>query len=96
VQSQTLITLAAGISLIHWQNEYVVYNQVSGDTHLLDEISGGLILHISEQTISRELLLKKLSGWFDSFTNDQLNTYLDDFIVRFKALDLLEIAKNCE
>lgn len=96
MQTQTVIAIKAGISAIRWQHEYVIYNQASGDTHLLDEVSGELILQISEQAMSRELLLQKLAEWFESLTNDQLNTYLDDFVGRFKALDLLEITKNCE
>lgn len=94
MEPKYLVAIKVAVSLIRWQDEYVLYNQLSGDTHLLDGVSGELIELLLKQAMSRDQLLQNLSLWFEELNADELNTYLDDFIARFTALDLLEIAKQ--
>jgi PqqD family protein of HPr-rel-A system len=94
VEPKYLVAIKVVVSLTRWQDEYVLYNQLSGDTHLLDGVSGELIELLLKQAMSRDQLLQNLSLWFEELNADELNTYLDDFIARFTALDLLEIAKQ--
>jgi len=82
------------IRSIQWIDEYVIFDQLSGDTHLLDSISGELIVSLSERAMSKEELLNKLSEWFEDLAAVELNNYLDDFIERFAALGLLDIPKQ--
>ncbi|MDD2800485.1 MAG: HPr-rel-A system PqqD family peptide chaperone [Methylobacter sp.] len=94
MEPKYLVAIKVAVSLIRWQDEYVLYNQLSGDTHLLDGVSGELIELLLKQAMSRDQLLQNLGLWFEELNADELNTYLDDFIARFTALDLLEIAKQ--
>jgi len=94
IYDQTQYALIADVSFRKWQHEYVVYNQLSGDTHLLDGVSGELLELLLKQTMSRDQLLQNLSLWFEELNADELKSYLDDFIVRFTTLDLLQLAKQ--
>ena len=40
---------AAKIRSIQWDDDYVIYDELSGDTHLLDGVSGELICALSEE-----------------------------------------------
>ena len=82
---------AAKIRSIQWDEEYVIYNELSGDTHLLDGVGGELICSLSEKVMSRTVLLKKLNELLESPSQSGMEDYLDDFIARFEQLGLLDI-----
>ena len=44
----------AKIRSTRWDDDYVIYDQLSGDTHLLDGVSGALICALSEQAMSKQ------------------------------------------
>ena len=79
------------IRSIQWDDDYVIYDQLSGDTHLLDSVSGELIRALSEGAMSRTELLKKLNELLDAPSEMDMENYLDDFIARFQKLGLLDI-----
>ena len=81
----------AKIRFIQWDDDYVFYDQLSGDTHLLDGVSGELICALSEKAMSRAALLKKLNALFEAPSESEMESYLDDFIARFQQLGLLDI-----
>lgn len=43
-----------------WQNEFVFYNTGSGDTHVLDELSGEILKHIEKQPSTLEQISAEL------------------------------------
>jgi PqqD family protein of HPr-rel-A system len=79
------------IRSLQWHNEYVIYECLSGDTHLLDEISGEVICSLSEQAMSMTEITKKLNGLFEDSSELAVESYLVDFIAKFKSLGLLDI-----
>lgn len=81
----------AKIRFFHWDDDYVIYNVLSGDTHLLDGVSGELICALSEKAMSRAALLKKLNELFEAPSELEMENYLDGFIARFQQLGLLDI-----
>lgn len=89
--TQHAIIKTAEIRSIRWDDDYVIYNQLSGDTHLLDGISGELICALSEEAMSRTELLKKLNELLEVPSELEMENYLDDFIARFQKLGLLDI-----
>ena len=91
VVAQQDIFKTAKIRSIQWDDCYVIYDQLSGDTHLLDGISGNLITALSEEAMSRTALLKKLNELLDAPGESEMESYLDDFIARFEQLGLLDI-----
>ena len=82
---------AAKIRSIQWDDDYVIYDELSGDTHLLDGVSGELICALSEEAMSRTALLKKLNELLEAPSESEMESYLDDFIARFQQLGLLDI-----
>ena len=82
---------AVKIRSIQWDDDYVIYDELSGDTHLLDGVSGELICALSEEAMSRAALLKKLSELLEAPIESEMESYLDDFIARFQQLGLLDI-----
>ena len=82
---------AVKIRSIQWDDDYVIYDELSGDTHLLDGVSGELICALSEKAMSRAALLKKLNELFEAPSESEMESYLDDFIARFQQLGLLDI-----
>ena len=86
-----VIFKAAKIRSIQWDDEYVIYNELSGDTHLLDSVSGELICALSEKAMSRTALLKKLNELFEAPSESEMENYSDGFIARFQQLGLLDI-----
>jgi PqqD family protein of HPr-rel-A system len=84
----------AKIRSIQWEEEYVVYDQLSGDTHLLDAVSGELICALSEQAMSRTALLEKLAALFEEASELERENYLIDFVAKFQKLGLLDIESS--
>ncbi|MDZ4125715.1 MAG: HPr-rel-A system PqqD family peptide chaperone [Hydrogenophaga sp.] len=89
-----IIGVKVKINFIKLQDEYVIYDHLSGDTHLVDEISGELLCSLNTQEMSRDDLLKKLVKNFAELTWLDINNYLDVFIDRFVALDLLNVTNQ--
>ena len=69
----------------------MIYDELSGDTHLLDGVSGELICALSGQAMSRADLLNKLNDLFEETGEIERKNYLVDFIAKFQQLGLLDI-----
>jgi PqqD family protein of HPr-rel-A system len=91
VAQHDIIIKGAKICSFQWQDDYVIYDQLSGDTHFVEGVGGELILALSERSMSRMELLNKLNELFEDATELETETYLDDFIARFQKLGLLDI-----
>ena len=89
--TQRDIINCAKIRFIQWDDDYVIYDQLSGDTHLLDGVSGELICALSEQAMSRAEILEKLTELFEDASEIEMENYLVDFIAKFQKLGLLDI-----
>ena len=88
---QQVIFKAVKIRSIQWDDDYVIYDELSGDTHLLDGVSGELICALSEKAMSRAALLKHLNELFETPSDLEMENYLDGFIARFQQLGLVDI-----
>ena len=77
------------LSCVHWHDDYVIYDQLSGDTHVMDVISGALICALSKRAMTRAELLATLTVLFTEATEPELENYLLDFISKFELLGLL-------
>ena len=87
--AQVTTFTTTNIRCVQWHDDYVIYDQLSGDTHVLDEVSGGLICALSKQALSRFELLAILTDLFVEATEPELESYLHDFVEKFKLLGLL-------
>jgi PqqD family protein of HPr-rel-A system len=90
VKQQDIFKVAK-IRTIQWDDDCVIYDELSGDTHLLDGVSGDLICALSEKAMSRAALLKMLNELLEAQGESEMESYLDFFIARFQQLGLLDI-----
>jgi len=72
-----------------WDGEYVLYNNLSGDTHLLGEAAIELLLALRNGPAAREALAAALQAQFDFGDADPLGE-TDELLLRLKSLALVE------
>ena len=77
-----------GLIWRRWGDEYVVYNPLSGDSHLLDFVSAQGLLHLAEHEISAEELVGELSSALGIDADDDLVRYVGRITTEFAELGL--------
>lgn len=78
------------ISHFHGDGEYVIFNEASGSTHLIDEASAEIILAVYEQPRARSELLGRLAKHFDQNVTVEMEQFLDGLILKCRELYLFE------
>jgi PqqD family protein of HPr-rel-A system len=78
----------------HWDDECVVYNNLSGETHLLEQHSARLLSSISEEPKQYQALLHSLKTTFSETPSEEITDYLNQALDHFQKLVLIEI-KTC-
>ncbi len=78
----------------HWDNESVVYNNVSGETHLLERNSAELLSSIQKQSLSYNSLLNILTEMSNNLPHEELANYLDNTLTHFQELSLVDVQKG--
>jgi len=74
----------------NWGEEYVVYNNLSGETHLLQQESGELLSFIHKRPMHYQDLLSKLSSSFEVITPEDAENYLGHSLKLFHELSLIK------
>ncbi|WP_081917789.1 HPr-rel-A system PqqD family peptide chaperone [Methylobacter sp. BBA5.1] len=77
-----------------WGDEYVFYHPATGDTHLFDQASADLILAVSAQPLSRAALLKRLAASLKSLTDQEIEQFLDELLMKCGQSGLLEVGEG--
>ena len=82
----------ATFSFYAWGDECVVYNELSGHTHLLDHLAAEVLYSIKNRPASTEKLASQLHEKLDlSQTSDHsLNVYLKKILPELQRAELLE------
>jgi PqqD family protein of HPr-rel-A system len=73
-----------------WADEFVVYDEVSGDTHLLDSITACALRKLQEQPASLGDLADHVTSHLSLQEPAELHDYLDDVLGKLHRLDLIE------
>lgn len=73
----------------HWDDEYVLYNDLSGDTHLLDDAAIVLLTALQRGPASRGGLVDVLCAEFDA-DPAELDSEADALLVHLKRLYLID------
>lgn len=73
----------------HWDGESVVYNNLSGETHLLEQNSAELLASIQEHPLNYNDLLKQLTTTFSNTSNEKIANYLDSTLKHFQEHGLI-------
>lgn len=71
-----------------WDDEYVVYNPLSGETHHLDYVSAQGLMELEKAGISTEQLAYSLSLALGVPEDDKLKQYARSMIAKFSDFGL--------
>jgi PqqD family protein of HPr-rel-A system len=77
-----------------WEDEGVVYNQLTGETHLIDDIGAVLFKAVSEKSSTRSELLQNVQSIFDLPIDFDIETFLDNLLLEYQKLGLLQVLKD--
>ena len=80
-----------------WNNEYVVYNSLSGDTHLLNQTAGQLLLEL-QKTPTDTITLTNLVGSKDQTDSDtqQHKLEIEHILEKLSSLNLIKKYSNTD
>jgi PqqD family protein of HPr-rel-A system len=82
------------IHLRFWDDDCVIYNQMTGDTHLIDEIGAVIFKSLAEKTATRTQLLQHLNDEFDLGVEFDTEGTFDNLMLDYQNLGLLEVIEN--
>ena len=72
-----------------WDGEAVLYNDLSGSTHLLDGAALDLLHALRDQPADAAMLAGRLAERFDA-GDDDLVSLIDEMLAALAGLDLIE------
>ncbi len=77
-----------------WDDECVIYNQLTGETHLVDGMGVEIFKLISEETATRKQLRQNIESVFELETDLDIDGLLDNLILEYQKLGLLEVTEK--
>lgn len=73
-----------------WNDEFVVYNRLSGDTHLLGSTAAQILLKLQQSSLSAAALTESMASLLDTEMNEELVSQIDHILVDLDMLALIE------
>lgn len=73
-----------------WDGEYVVFNPLTGDTHLLDVAAGGVLMDIVAGPATTDELVGRAADFLDVDSDPALLAYIKNILQRLDELGLVE------
>jgi len=83
------LTPGQALACREWDGEAVLYNDLSGSTHLLDGAALDLLHALRDQPADAASLAARLADRFDA-GDDDLVSLIDDMLATLAGLDLIE------
>lgn len=83
------LTPGQALACREWDGEAVLYNDLSGSTHLLDGAALDLLHALRDQPADATALAARLADQFDA-GDDDLVSLIDDMLATLAGLDLIE------
>jgi PqqD family protein of HPr-rel-A system len=83
------LTPGQALACREWDGEAVLYNDLSGSTHLLDGAALDLLHALRDQPADAAALAARLADQFDA-GDDDLVSLIDDMLATLAGLDLIE------
>jgi len=87
---QYFVPHSGSIHTYCWDNQCVVYQVESGDTHLLSKLDLAVLQCINDQPISVADLLAKTEHLFDG----DAGQYIDALVINFQQLCLVDVVNK--
>jgi len=72
-----------------WDDEFVVYNELSGDTHLLGPMAAQILLTLQQASSDVMTLAATLSGMFPAEKDGQLALQIEQVLADLDRLELI-------
>ena len=76
-----------------WDGDYVVFNPLSGQTHLLDIFAGQMLRLITSGTPNIGELRSEAASFLEVEQDDRLARTVDELLRRLEAVGLIEPAR---
>ena len=89
------ITVAEPFPLRCWEGDYVVYNSLSGDTHLLDIVSGHVLTRILESPAGASELRSRVAAFLEVPNDAAVDVQVKEILDALDDLGLIEPASGC-
>lgn len=77
-----------------WRNEYVVFDEVSGQTHQLDAVRAFLLNHLGDGPKTSDELAVELFALPTFATSETVHEILQRIFSEFEANGLVEVIEN--
>ena len=77
-----------------WGDDSVVYNQLSGETHLIDGLGAHVFKLISEKAVTRTALLENIDSVFEFEIDSDVEEVFDNLILEYQNLGLVTVTEN--
>jgi len=73
-----------------WEDEFVVYDSDSGDTHLLNQVSGDILKVLESESPTISDLAVRLAESQKVQPDGELSAYLERLLAKLERLGLIE------
>ena len=73
-----------------WDDEFVVYNSRSGDTHLLGSTAAQILLKLQQSPLSVAALAESMASVLHTEMNEELVSQIDHILADLNMLALIE------
>jgi PqqD family protein of HPr-rel-A system len=78
-----------------WQGDFVVYNPLSGDTHIFDIVAGTALEAVAAGPTSSAAVCRRVASLLDVPNDEQVAANVDVILARLDDLGLIEPADVC-
>ena len=89
------LTVAEPFPLRCWEGDYVVYNSLSGDTHLLDIVSGHVLTRILESPAGASELRSRVAAFLEVPNDAAVDVQVKEILDALDDLGLIEPEAGC-
>ncbi len=77
-----------------WDDECVIYNQLTGETHMVDGMGAEVFRFVSEKTATGKQVLQNIQSVFELDIDFDVEGVLDNLILEYQKLGLLDVTEN--
>ena len=81
---------ASALEWRSWDDEFVVYNDLTGSTHRLDAVAARILQELSRQPATLDEIVSQLATDLGTEPDDGLHTWAAQVLDLFRRLDLVE------
>lgn len=88
-------TAHAPLPIRYWGGDYVVYNPLSGDTHILDIATGELLKAVANERLPTGDLCRRLAEFLEVPNDVNMAQTVDRILKHLDELGLIEPDASC-